>query len=245
MQDIRPLIVEACLTPALFPYIATKPPYVVVVVDILRATTALCSAFSNGLKSVIPVATLEEARDYKAKGYLVAAEKDGDILDFADYGNSPLDYQKADIRGKTLVYCTTNGTGAIDLAKEANALVLGAFVNLDLISAWLVSKHMNVVILCAGWKNQFALEDAVFAGALSERLLDSGAYITNCDSVAAAADLWQKAKSDLLHYHEKASHSQRLKEIGQDASIPFCFTLNVCKAIPGLRNGELIDFISD
>jgi 2-phosphosulfolactate phosphatase len=243
MEDTGPKTVEVCFTPALFAAIGTETPYAVVVVDILRATTALCSAFSNGLKSVIPVATLEEARAYKTKGYLVAAERDGEILDFADYGNSPLEYQKADIQGKTLAYCTTNGTRAIDLAKGSDSLVIGGFVNLDVLREWLINRNLNVVVLCAGWKNQFALEDAVFAGALAERLLESGKFITHCDSVVAARGLWQEAKPNLLQYHVKASHRQRLIDIGQDESIPYCFTLNVCRALPGLRNGELIDFL--
>lgn len=245
MKDIHPNTLEVCLSPALFPYLSTQEPFVVVVVDILRATSSLCAAFSTGLKSVIPVAGLQEAKSYKAKGFPVAAERDGHILDFADYGNSPLEYLQADLKGQTLVYCTTNGTGAITLAKDAAALVIGGFVNLDVLADWLLKQQRNVVILCSGWKNQFALEDTVFAGALSEKLLETPAFVSQSDAVVASLELWHKAKPDLLGFHSKASHPQRLVDIGQDASIPYCFTLNVCNTLPGLRNGLLVDFLKD
>ncbi|MEI6574722.1 MAG: 2-phosphosulfolactate phosphatase [Bacteroidota bacterium] len=245
MKDASPNTIEVCFTQTSFSYIKTQQPFVVVVVDILRATSAMCSAFANGLKTIIPVATLEEARSLKEQGYLVAAEREGSILSFADYGNSPLEYQKADIKGKTLVYCTTNGTQAVKLAEKASGLVLGAYVNLDVLTDWLTQNQQNVVILCSGWKNQFSLEDAVFAGALTENLSSKGKFTYNSDSAEASLDLWKIARQDLLFYHEKASHRHRLKRIGQDASIPFCFCLNACKVVPGLREGVLVDFLSE
>jgi 2-phosphosulfolactate phosphatase len=245
MSDNRPANLEICFSPALYSAINTQMPFSVVVVDILRATTAMCSALSKGLKEIIPVASLDEARAMKAQGYLVAAEREGDILDFADYGNSPLDYQHIDLAGKTLVYSTTNGTQAIKLAENAEEVLLGAYVNLDVLVQYLLSQQKDLVILCSGWKDQFSLEDAVFAGALAARLLEGGNYVSRCDSVAAALGLWQQAAPDLLNYHHKASHTHRLKEIGQDASIPFCFQLNACEVVPGLVDGRIVDVTGD
>jgi 2-phosphosulfolactate phosphatase len=245
MSDNRPATLEVCFSPALYGAINTKSPFTVVVVDILRATTAMCSALGKGLKEIIPVASLDEARAMKAKGYLVAAEREGDILDFADFGNSPLDYQKINLAGKTLVYSTTNGTQAIKLAENEAAVLLGAYVNLDVVVKYLLDRQQDIVILCSGWKDQFSLEDAVFAGALATKLLGSGKYATTCDSAAAAIDLWHQANPDLLNYHKKASHTHRLREIGQDASIPFCFQLNACEVVPRLLDGRIVDVTSD
>ncbi len=83
---------------------------IVVIIDILRASSAICTAFANGATSIIPVADITEAKDYKSKGYLVAAERDGFVLDFADFGNSPFNFTKEKVEGKTIVYSTTNGT---------------------------------------------------------------------------------------------------------------------------------------
>ena len=105
--------VEVCFSPGLFQDILTTGDFIVVLVDVLRATTTICTAVANGVEAIIPVATHEEARRLKAEGYLVASEKDGVQLDWADFGNSALSFTRDAIGGKTLVYCTTNGTRAL------------------------------------------------------------------------------------------------------------------------------------
>ena len=116
----------------------------VVIIDILRATSAICSAFANGVKSIIPVESIGEARDYKNRGYLVAAERDGIILDFADFGNSPFNFTRDKIEGKTIVYSTTNGTGIIKLASSAAYIVIGSFLNITALTRWLLEKDQDV-----------------------------------------------------------------------------------------------------
>ena len=145
-------------------------------VDILRATTTICTAVGNGVEAIIPVASHEEARQLKAEGYLVASEKDGVQLDFADFGNSAFSFTRDAIGGKTLVYCTTNGTRTLEIAKGASNIVIGAFINISAVTEWLAGQQKDVVILCSGWKNKFCLEDTLFAGALTERLLDTGLF---------------------------------------------------------------------
>ena len=119
MHDVQEKSVEVCFSPGLFPDILTKDDFVVVLVDILRATTTICTAVANGVEAIIPVATHEEARRLKAKGFLVASEKDGVQVDFADFGNSAFSFTRDRIGGKTLVYCTTNGTRALKIAESA------------------------------------------------------------------------------------------------------------------------------
>ncbi|MFZ4521445.1 MAG: 2-phosphosulfolactate phosphatase [Bacteroidales bacterium] len=231
--------VEVCFTPKLFPEIQTRDNFIVVLVDILRATTSICAAFENGVKTIIPVATLEEARAMKEKGYLVASEQDGKKLDFADFGNSAFNFSREAIGGKTLVYCTTNGTRALDIAKNAECVAMGAFINLTALTDWLVLQDKNVVILCSGWKNKFCLEDSVFAGALAERLVESKMFNTHCDSAAAAIDLWTIARIDVLAYLEKAAHRHRLKRLSLDDVIPYSFTIDSTAVVPVYRHGEI------
>jgi 2-phosphosulpholactate phosphatase len=156
--------VEVCFSPALFKDVLTTGDFIVVLVDILRATTTICTAVANGVEAIIPVASHEEARQLKSEGFLVATEKDGVQLDFADFGNSALSFTRDAIGGKTLVYCTTNGTRALELAKSASGIVIGAFINVSAVAEWLAAEQKNVVILCSGWKNKFCLEDTLFAG---------------------------------------------------------------------------------
>jgi len=115
----RTRCVEVCFSPKLFPEILIKENFIVVLVDILRATTTICTAFENGVQAIIPVATIEEAKQLKEQGFLVASEQDGMKLDFADFGNSSFSFTRERVEGKTLVYCTTNGTQALEMAKHS------------------------------------------------------------------------------------------------------------------------------
>lgn len=233
--------IEVCFTPVLYSHRLTTENYVVVIVDILRATTAICSAFQNGVEKIIPVASIDEAHKYKAKGFLVAAERDGKVLDFADFGNSPFNFIKDEVKGKTIVYSTTNGTQAIEMAKDAESIAIGAFSNLSVLTNYLLRKNKNVVVLCAGWKNKFNLEDSLFAGALTAKLLMSGKFSCFCDAAIGAMDLWSNAKTNLLGYIEKCSHRHRLKKLGLDDVLEHCFTIDAASVVPVLKEKELIN----
>jgi 2-phosphosulfolactate phosphatase len=233
--------IEVCFSPLLFPYIITRENYIIVLVDILRASTSICTAFAYGVSEMIPVATIEEAREYKKKGYLVAAEREGRKLDFADMGNSAFHFMTPDIKGKTIVYSTTNGTQAIESVKKSGKIVIGAFINRMAIADWLARQNKNVVILCAGWKNLFNLEDTLFAGALTEALLKTDRFLTHCDSAHAALDLWDVAKENILEYVEKAAHRQRLKRLGLDDVLEYSFSMDITEVIPVMEGTRLIE----
>ncbi len=224
--------VEVCFSPALFGDILTTGEFVVVLVDILRATTTICTAVANGVEAIIPVATHDEARRLKAEGYLVASEKDGVQLDFADFGNSATSFTREAIGGTTLVYCTTNGTRALEIAKGASGIAIGAFINVSAVTEWLAARRENVVVLCSGWKNKFCLEDTLFAGALTQKLLATGLFLTECDSAHAAMDLWHVAEGDVLGYVEKAAHRHRLKRLGLDDVLPYSFAWDEVDVVP-------------
>jgi 2-phosphosulfolactate phosphatase len=231
--------VEVCFTPAIF-NCHHNTESIVVVVDILRATSAICAAFMNGVGAVIPVGTVEEARQFKERGYLVAAERDGFVLDFADFGNSPYNFTRERVGGKTIAYSTTNGTQAIKMSADCYKVAVGAYLNISALSQWLIGQNRDVVILCAGWKNRFSLEDSVFAGMLAKRLLEHPAYTTVCDSVHASVDLWDTASRNLLGYIDKAAQRSRLQKNGLDDVIDFCHTPDLTNLIPVYTDGKLI-----
>ena len=231
--------IEVCFSPKLFGNIQTTSGFVTVVVDILRATTSICAAIACGAKSVIPVSSLEEAKELKQKGFAVAAERDGLRLDFADFGNSAFDFMKKDVSGLDIVFSTTNGTVAMEMAKSSEAVVLGAFINLSALTDFLIKTDKNIVILCSGWKNMFCLEDSIFAGALIEKLTEKQEYDIQCDSALASVDLWVTAKNDLFGYIQKAAHRKRLRMLGVDDVLEYCFTLDAVDAVPVLKDGRL------
>ncbi len=230
---------ETCFSPALYEP-ERHAGSLVVVIDILRATSAICTAFENGTASVIPVATVAEAREYKEKGYLVAAERDGYVLDFADFGNSPFNFTPERVAGKTIVYSTTNGTGIIKLAHSAQYIVIASFLNISSIVEWIIARDNDVVLFCSGWKNRFNLEDSLCAGAIAERLLGTSLYSTICDSTHAATDLWSLAGGDLPGYIEKVAQRSRLRDKNLDDCIPFCLSMDFTKKIPVIRDGILV-----
>ncbi|MBE7176876.1 MAG: 2-phosphosulfolactate phosphatase [Mucilaginibacter polytrichastri] len=229
--------IDVCLTPALLPLYEIENS-IVVIIDVFRATTSICYGIENGAEAIIPVAQVEECAAYKDFGHLLAAERNGEVVVGFDFGNSPFSYTADKVSGKTIVLTTTNGTHAIDLSRNAKALVAGSFLNLSALSAWLLSREEDVLLVCAGWKNKINLEDTLFAGAVADRIDISG-FETD-DATIAAHDLYQLAKNDLDGYLKKTSHGERLKKLGIEKDIAFCLQVDLTTAIPVLQEDKLI-----
>ena len=230
--------IEVCFSPALFPDFRNQEA-IAVIVDILRATSAIVTAFENGVDQIIPVGTLDEARAFKEKGFMVAAERDGLVRDFADFGNSPYNFNRERVAGKKIVYSTTNGTQAIHVAKDCHQVLIGAYLNFTSLKEWIIQQQRDVIFLCAGWKNKFSLEDTLFAGALGGELISSGEFETICDSTKASIDLYGQASNDLLKYIDKAAQRSRLRNNKLDDVIPYCHTFDLTRVIPILKNNHL------
>lgn len=230
--------IEVCLTPALI-HLYDIEQSIVVVIDILRATSSITYGIDNGAEAIIPVANVEDCLNYSDKGYLLAAERNGEVVAGYDFGNSPFSYTKDKVEGKTIVLTTTNGTKALHLAnKRAFQVVIGSFLNLDSLCNYLKGQDKNVLLLCAGWKDQFNLEDTLFAGAVVNSLRKNFEHFD--DSSVAAEDLYLLAKANLRGYLHKSSHSNRLAELNIEDDVVFCLQLNVCDAIPVLEGERLI-----
>tara|TARA_B110000967_G_scaffold123564_1_gene126154 strand:+ start:35 stop:754 length:720 start_codon:yes stop_codon:yes gene_type:complete len=223
--------VEVCFTPNMFPLYA-EDFEVVVVIDVLRATSAICTAFHYGVDKIIPVSTLDQAIEYKDKGFHVAAERKGKIVSGFEFGNSPLAYKNDKLKDQTLVLTTTNGTKAINMAKDIEQLLIGSFLNLDAICNYLIELNKSVLILGSGWENKFCLEDSICAGAISEQLLKTNKFESNNDSTIAAKYLFLSAKSNYFGYLKASSHRKRLKKLKLNEDIKYCLTPNQTDVIP-------------
>lgn len=232
--------VEVCFTPGEYAYFKDEFE-IVVVIDVLRATSAICAAFDNGIRSIIPVPSVEEARAYKEKGYLAGAERKGQIVEGFDFGNSPFSYMREDFRGQEVVLTTTNGTKSLDVAKDAETVVVGSFLNLAALCEWLALQDKNVLCLCSGWQDKFNLEDTICAGAISEFLINTGNFVSEEDSSIAAKYLYLSAKDNYLGYLKSSSHRRRLKNLNLNEDIKYCLTPNQTTVIPILKNGKLVD----
>ena len=224
------MVVDVCFSPVLYPKYHCAES-IVVITDIFRATSTIIAAFENGVRSIRPVATTQEAEDFKAKGFLVGAERNCRRCGFADFGNSPFDYRKDIVDGKDIVFTTTNGTKAIHYAQSACRIIVGAFVNLQVVADTCIQEQRDVVVLCAGWEDKINIEDTLFGGALVE-LLQSHGFQTGGDAALIALTLWQNAKTNLPAYVSRTEHYQRLADNGLEDNVPYCLTLNPSNLVP-------------
>jgi 2-phosphosulfolactate phosphatase len=230
--------IEVCLTPALIDLYAIEDS-IVVVIDILRATSSMVYGIDNGAAAIIPVAQVDDCLNYADKGFLLAAERNGEVVEGYDFGNSPFSYTADKVAGKTVVLTTTNGTKALHLArKRASKVVIGAFLNLTALCDWLKTQDKNVLLLCAGWKDQFNLEDTIFAGAVLHELRSLFTHFD--DAGVAAEDLYLMAKDNLRAYIGKSAHSHRMMALNIEEDINFCLQLDLCNAIPVLEGDDLV-----
>ncbi len=241
---MKNISIDACFSPHLYSVYKDEES-IVVIIDIFRATSAICTAFEHGAEKMIPVATIDEARQWKEKGYLVGAERDAIPVEGFDFGNSPYSYMGENVKGKTIVITTTNGTQAIEAAKEAYKVVVGSFLNINALCEWLVSEKRSVLLLCSGWKNKFNLEDALFAGAVTEMLTSLSEEYKLGDACLALKFLYQQAEKDPIKFLAHASHKERLSRLNLKKDIKFCLTPNQTSVIPILKNGALIRLVKE
>lgn len=231
--------IEVCHTPSLYNQYK-KENQIVVIIDVLRATSAICAAFEYGVKKIIPVATLEEAKGYKDEGYIVAAERQGQIVEGFTLGNSPFGFMTGEYKDKTIVITTTNGTRAFHTARDADQVVIGSLINLDALSEWLIKQNKDVLCLASGWKDKFCLEDTICAGAFVDKLLISGKFTTEEDSSIAAKYLYISAKNNYMAFLKASSHRKRLKALNLNEDMKYCLTPNQSNVIPIRKDNYVI-----
>lgn len=233
--------IYTCLSPALL-HLYNVRDCVVVVIDILRATSTIATALYNGAKEVIPVDSVEKCiRLGKDMACITAGERDGKVAEGLQYGNSSFEYPREFIQGKILVLTTTNGTKLLHmaLAKGATEIITGSFLNISAVCDHLVSVKKNVILACAGWKDKVNLEDSLFAGAIIARI--GANFEINCDASHMAACLYDQAKDDLYGFMKKndASHYHRLTNFGLDRDIRHCLTPDIANILPYYQNERL------
>jgi 2-phosphosulfolactate phosphatase len=230
------------LSPALLNLYEIKSS-VVVIIDVLRATSTITTALYNGAKDIIPVDSVDECiRIGKQMGAITAGERDGKIAEGLQHGNSPFEYPTTFIENKTLVLTTTNGTKLLHMALSngANQIIIGSFANIDCVCEYLVKSGKPVLLACAAWKDRVNIEDTLFAGAVINQIKDH--FDINCDSSKMALGLFNTAQSDLFGYIKniQITHFQRLSSFGLEKDIEHCLTYNTAPVLPIYKEGKLI-----
>jgi 2-phosphosulfolactate phosphatase len=229
--------IEVCLSPELL-HLHDLQGKIVVVTDIFRATSCIVTALANGVDHIVPVAKLEECLALRNQGYDLAGERNGEMVEGFDLGNSPYHYLDAKYSGRKIAMTTTNGTVALTMAAHsAKQVIVGSFLNIKTVANYLRNRQESVVIVCAGWKGKFSMEDSLFAGALVEDL--SRTHAVECDAALATQSLIQLAKYDLFSYLQKSSHYLRLSKLGLEKDMKFCLQFDLYPILPVFVDGKL------
>ena len=213
---------------------------IVVIIDVFRATSTIATALFNGAVKVVPVAGVEDCIAIGKKlNAITAGERDGKIIPGLQHGNSPAEYPRSFIEGKTLVLTTTNGTKLLHMAleKDASEVITGSFPNLSAVCDHLVASNKNVILGCSAWKDRFNLEDTLFAGAVISKIKDH--FTIHCDSSLMAADMYQLHCKDIYSFIRKTTHWHRLAAFGLEKDLEYCVTENVANVLPIYKDGAL------
>lgn len=231
-----------CLSPSLL-HLYDVSSSIVVIIDILRATSTIATAVYNGAKSIIPVDSVADCIKLgKQMDVITAGERDGKIAEGLKYGNTPLQYTPGFIKGKTLVLTTTNGTRLLHmaLAEGAPSIITGSFCNLSAVCEYLIAQNKSVILACAAWKDRINIEDTLFAGAVVSRIKDK--FHQNCDASQIAESLYHQAENDLFEFMklQNASHYKRLMGYGLEEDIRYCLTIDNANLLIVYNNGRLL-----
>jgi 2-phosphosulfolactate phosphatase len=216
----------------------------VVVIDVLRASSTIVTAVENGVERIIPVATVEDAKRLQPtlgrKDVLIGGEREGRKIEGFHLGNSPLEYTPEAVTGKTLILSTSNGTVAIAGCAGARETVIASFLNLSAVAAYLVSaRPKGVAVLCAGNLGQLAIEDFVCGGLLVDRMdRSTRARLVTNDGAAAARGL-AAAVADVGDVVRNSSHGRKLAELGFSADLDFCAALDRYATVPVAVDGRI------
>ncbi len=216
---------------------------IVVIIDVLRATSTIAAALYNGAKSIIPVDSVADCIKLgKQMDVITAGERDGQIAEGLKYGNTPFQYTPKFIKGKTLVLTTTNGTKLLHMAltEGAKGIITASFCNISAVCDYLVREKKNVILACAGWKDRLNIEDTLLAGAIINRVKDH--FYQNCDSCQISESLYMLAKDDLFNFmkEKNASHYHRLMGFDLEEDIRYCLTEDNANILCLYDGGRLI-----
>jgi len=236
---MRPYM-HVCNTPALIDHFDVSKA-IVVVIDILRATTSMCVAFGNGAKLMVPVEHIEEARAFREKGYLIAGERSGVQVEGFDMGNSPYSFMEDHIKDAKIAITTTNGTRALKAAQQRNAreIVIGAFPNITILGDWLIEQNQNVCLLCSGWRENETMEDTIFAGAMAQKIRMH--FKPYQDTTLMARTLYKNANTRKRYFLRNSSHFNRLVHLNLQNDVKYSMRRDTHNVIPLLIGDELYD----
>ena len=228
--------IQTVISPSLFRQIESIEDKIVVVIDILRATSTITTIINNDAKALIAVKNESSALEYKSDNYLIGGERNGETIPGFDFGNSPFDYNKDLVRNKTVILTTTNGTKCIEMSSNASEVIIGSFLNLTAVVNYVQGKGKDIVLFCAGWKDKVNLEDSLFAGAFALKIQNA----IKDDSTLLCMKAYENGEEDLFETLKKSNHFNRLKNKGVVDDIKYCCNIDTTDVVPKLKKGFIV-----
>ncbi len=225
-------------------------PDLVIVIDILRATSTIPVILSRNVKKIIPVIEIDEAFSLKKiinDNSILCGERDGRKIEGFDFGNSPIEFKNAEIEGKTVIMSSTNGTPAtIKAAEFSKNVIFGSFINFRKLITFIKSVSVQqLLLLTSGTQREFSLEDSVFAGLIVKTLMNIFPDIKLSDSCFSSMIHYEFFQNDIRGMMNITKNGQILRNIQHDADLDFCSTLNTYSIIPVLHREENRIYISE
>ena len=217
---------------------------VVVVIDILRATSVMVQAMSQGAGEIIPVKTVEEAFQI-AKGFppdttVLGGERKSRKIEGFDLGNSPREYQGEKVRGKRLILTTTNGTKAFHAVSSGKKVLVGSFFNIAAVAGRCFELNQDLLIFLSGDEGNFSLEDTVCGGMLIDRIIPKGGksfFLT--DASRSAHILFQKFEANIVESFYLSQHGRDLVDRGFEEDLPYCAQVDMTNLVPVFKDGVI------
>ena len=214
----------------------------VVIIDVLRASSTIVTALANGCSGFIPIFSPDQAKkkaqEFKKERVLLGGEREGTKIEGFNLGNSPREYKKEAVKDKTIVFSTTNGVKTLEMAKSAHRIIIGSFLNLQAVCDYCTNYQGDILLICAGKEGRFSLEDTACAGMIISSLRDvfPGDH-QEVDANLTAQLLYEKFGNNILKILRKSQHGRYLESIGLDEDLKFCSQLDLFHIVPIFKDG--------
>jgi len=214
----------------------------VVIIDVLRASSTIVTALVNGCRGFVPILSpgqaKKKAQQFEKEKVLLGGEREGTKIEGFDLGNSPREYKREAVKDKTIIFSTTNGVKTLEMIKGAYRIIIGSFLNLQAVCNYCTNYKGDILIICAGKEGRFSLEDTACAGMIINSLRD--VFPVACREVDAnltAQLLYKKFGNNILEILRKSQHGRYLESIGLGEDLKFCSQLNFFHIVPIFRDG--------
>ncbi len=216
----------------------------VVIIDILRATSVMVHAMSQGALEIIPVSTVEEAfqmaKNFPPGTTLLGGERGSKKIEGFDLGNSPREYVREKVEGKRLILTTTNGTKAFHSVSSGREVLAGSFFNIGATCQRCLDLDQDLLIFPSGDEERFSLEDTVCGGMLIDHIQNRGkGPLTLTDASQSALILYQRFRENLVEAFRLSTHGRDLIERGFEEDLAYCAQIDITNIIPTFRNGVI------